>query len=162
MTTHHCSCPRAFRVAILSSVLVASAAGAQSRAVDETEKSVAALAAIQAHWSMAEAQGDTAYLNRLFAPDYRSVDMNGVVHSKAMLLAGALKRRGSDEGMKALKAWQATHPHTTSFVIDDNTAVMSYYPPGVGPERAIASSDILIYRDHHWQALYSAHTTLKL
>lgn len=134
---------------------------AQSSAVDGTEKSVDALAAIQTAWSMAEAQGDTAYLMRLLAPDYRSVGVDGVAHSKSDLLAGALKRRGSEDGVNAMKAWLAAHPHKTSYVIDDNTAVMTYYVPALGAERGITSSDILVYRDHHWQALYSAHTSVK-
>lgn len=106
-----------------------------------------------------------AYLNRLLHPDYQSVNVDGSAHAKAAILAGALKHRGSDEGRSAmaqLATWLKAHPHETKIVITDDTAVMSYYLPSLGAERGITSSDILVYRDHHWQALYSAHTAAKL
>lgn len=136
-------------------------AQAQSSGVNETDKSEAALAAIQTHWSLAEAQGDTAYLMQLLAPGYRSVGADGVAHSKSDLLARALRQRGSEDGVNAMRAWIAAHPHETSYVIDDDTAVMSYYIPSLGQDKGVTSSDILVYRDHRWQALYSAHTAVK-
>lgn len=140
--------------------ITASAAHAQSARIDESQKTEAALIAVTDHWSDAEAAGDTAYLNRLLRPEYRSVNSDGSVHAKARLMEGAV-RRGGEAAIRELATWRATHHHGTKVLLDDDMAIVTYYDLVRGPELGISSSDILVYRDHRWQALYSAHTAFK-
>jgi hypothetical protein len=135
-------------------------ARAQSAVVDETQPTAEAVTAVTNHWSDAEARGDTAWLERLLAPEYRSVNADGTIHSRSRIIAGAAAH-GSPAAVAALATWRATHHHNVRVVIDHETAVVSYSPGPDGPDAPITSSDIFVYRDHHWQALYSAHTTLK-
>ena len=132
---------------------------AQSLAVDETQHNAEALLAVTNHWSDAEVQGDTAYLARLLAPEYRSVNADGTFVPRSTLIDHAAHR--TPEQAAAITAWRASHHHGTRVVIDHDTAVLSYYPGPDTPDAPISSSDIFVYRDHHWQALYSGHTALK-
>ena len=153
-----------YRLAVVAAFAVAlfpvAAARAQARTVDESEHTAEALIAITNHWSDAEAQGDTAYLNRLLAPEYRSVNVDGTSYPKERIVAGAL-RRGSPAAVTELARWRKEHHHGTSVVIDDATAVVTYYNPELGAQRGITSADVLVYRSNHWQALYSSHTAAK-
>ena len=133
---------------------------AQSPAVDETQHSAEALLAVTNHWSDAEVQGDTAYLSRLLAPEYRSVNADGSFVPRSTLIDHAAHR--TPEQAAAITAWRASHHHGTRVVIDHDTAVLSYYSGPDSPDAPISSSDIFVYRDHHWQALYSGHTALKV
>ena len=136
-----------------------SIARAQSARTDETEHTEAAVLAVANHWSDAEAQGDTAYLDRLLAPAYRSVNADGSIHTRAAIIGGAAAH-GSPAAVAALAKRRKEHPHGTKVVIDHDAAIVSYYPEGRRPEDGLMSSDVLAYWDRRWHALYSAHTTL--
>jgi hypothetical protein len=43
-------------------------------------------------------------------------------------------------------------------VVHGDTAVISFYDPTLGPQKGVKSSDVFIYVDGHWHALYSQHT----
>lgn len=143
--------------------LVASHGHAQSApAVDETQKSAAAVIAVDNHWGEAENSGDVAYLDRLLLPEYRSVNPNGTVHPKAALLAHA--RKNLEPGAAAAAAaatieYRKTHPHTTSVVLQGNTAVATFASAKPGSADAVMSCDIFVYIDGHWHAIYSQHSS---
>lgn len=144
--------------------LTASNSYAQSdSSSDETQKSAAAVIAVDQHWSRAELGGDFAYVDQLLLPEYRSVNANGSVHPKAAILASARKNIGSSATSVAasIAAYRKAHPYGTSVALQGNTAVITFYSEMLGPEKGVKSSDILVYVDGRWHALYSQHTQVE-
>lgn len=135
---------------------------AASSGVDETAHDAAAVIATDEHWLQAEVGGDTAYLAQLLLPDYRSVSADGSVHPRAAILASAAKNRGSDTMRREVEVWRKAHPSHPSVVIQGDTAVLSFDAGDAatpGPE-VVRSSDIFVYVDGHWRALYSQHSAI--
>lgn len=128
--------------------------------VDETAKTAAAVMAVDQHWLEAEMSGDTAWLERMLLPGYRSVDSKGVAHSKAVIVAHAAKNRGSDAERRKVEAWLKAHPSGQRVVIRGDTAILSFYDPKLGPLRGVRSSDVFVYEAGHWHALYSQHSAV--
>jgi hypothetical protein len=151
--------------AFATCVLVAPAHSQQSSspAADETRRTEAGVIATDNHWSLAEETGDTAYLDEMLLPAYRSVNDDGTAYSKAQILAGAAKRKGTDlaTAQNKLAAYRSQHPYGTSVVIHDNTAIASFYDPARGAQKGVKSSDIFVYVDGRWHALYSQHNPAK-
>lgn len=141
-----------------SEAMIASSPAAIAAGVDETTRSEAAVIAVDQHWLEAELGGDTAYLDDLLLPEYRSVGVDGVAHPKAAIMAHAAKNRGSDEERNKVEAWLKTHPSGKSVVIHGDTAILSFYDPALGVAKGVRSSDIFVYVDGHWHALYSQHS----
>lgn len=156
------------RTTILITVVAALCAGSSKsdaqRASDtlEARRSAAGAIATDEHWSQAEIHGDTAFIGALLLPGYRSVGPDGVAHSRAMIIAGAGKR-GADTvaSMAAAAAYRAAHPSRTQVVLEGNTAVLTFYAPALGPEKGVRSSDILVYDDGRWHAIYSQHSNVQ-
>lgn len=142
-------------VAMTAMTAVASATGADA---NETRRSEAAVIAVDQHWLEAELGGDTAYLEQLLLPEYRSVDANGAVHSRAAIVAHAARNRGSDAQRRKVEAWLKAHPSGQSVVIHGDTAILSFYDPAKGAANDVRSSDIFIYVGGRWHALYSQHS----
>lgn len=137
------------------------AGDAGSATVDESAHTEAAVIAVDQHWLDAELDGDTAYLERLLLPEYRSVGADGVAHAKAAIVAHAAQNRGSDAARRRVEAWLAAHPSGTSVAIHGDVAVLSFYDPRLGPQQGVRSSDIFVYGgDRRWHALYSQHSTV--
>lgn len=136
------------------------AADAAQASADETQQTQAGVMAVDTHWSLAEMTGDTAWLDDMLLPEYRSVGNSGVVHAKDAILAGAAKRKGTSLEQAKLKfaEYQRQHPYGSAVVVHGNTAVVTFYDPALGPEKGVRSSDVFIYVDGHWHALYSQHT----
>lgn len=155
-----------FLAALAASTVVASRSDAQTStptaAASEAAPTAAGAIATDQHWSRAEVHGDTAFLGRLLLPGYRSVGHDGVVHTRAQILAGAA-RQGQDTvaSMAAAAAYRKTHPYSTVVVLEGNTAVLSFYSPALGPEKGLRSSDILVFEDGRWRALYSQHSDVQ-
>lgn len=126
----------------------------------ETARSEAAVIAVDQHWLEAELGGDTAYLDQLLLPEYRSVDADGAAHPKAAIMAHAAKNRGSDKARRKVEAWLKTHPSGQSVVIRGDTAILSFYDPARGAATDVRSSDIFVYVDGRWHALYSQHSVV--
>lgn len=126
----------------------------------ESQPSAAGAIATDDHWSLAETIGDTAFLDQFLLPEYRSVGNDGKVYSKRQLVAGAAKRSGTDmaSARRTLAAYRKAHPHGTTTVMRGNLAILSFYDPALGPQKGVTSSDVLIYVDGHWHAIYSQHT----
>lgn len=140
----------------------ARAQDSMSAAADETQQTEAGVMAVDNHWSIAELTGDTDYLNQMLLPEYRSVTTNGVAHPKDAIVAGAAKRKGTDLAKAKLDfaTYKKEHPYGSAVVIQGNTAVVSFYDPTLGPQKGVKSSDVFVYVDGHWHAIYSQHTGL--
>lgn len=123
----------------------------------EKEKTAAGAIAADEHWSQAEMHGDTAYIDQLLLPQYRSVSPTGVAHGKAGIVVGARKNIGNGDGVAKAAAYRKAHPYGTSVVIEGNTAILSFYSPVRGPENGVLSTDVMVYVDGRWHALYSQH-----
>ncbi|WP_404629509.1 nuclear transport factor 2 family protein [Dyella ginsengisoli] len=128
--------------------------------MDETTHDAAAVIATDDHWLQAEVSGDTAYLAQLLLPSYRSVSPDGSVHPRAAILAHAAKNRGSDQARRQVEAWRKTHPSHPSVVIQGDTAVLSFQAGDAATPGVVRSSDIFVYVDGHWRALYSQHSAV--
>jgi hypothetical protein len=121
-------------------------------------KTAAAVIAADEGWLKAEETGDTAYVDNLLLPEYRSVNADGSVHDKAAILASAHKNVGSTARTLADEKWLAAHPMGTAVLIQGDTAIVTFYLKPLGPQKGIMSSDIFVYRDGQWHAIYSQHT----
>lgn len=140
-------------------VIVALALWPQVRAadaqVDQAARTLAAVIAVDDQWLQAEERGDTTWLNSMLLPEYRSIGADGKVLDKRTLLAHAAKNRGSDTMQKYVEAWQKTHPTKKSVVLRGDVAILSFSDPRTG---RVSSSDVFVYRDGGWRALYSQHS----
>lgn len=137
---------------------VAATSAARAAAIDESARSEAAVIAVDQHWLQAELGGDTAWLDAMLLPEYRSVGADGAVHPKAAIMAHAAKNRGSDTERRQVEAWLKTHPSGKTVVIHGDTAILSFYDPARGAASDVRSSDIFVYVDGRWHALYSQHS----
>ncbi|WP_266156892.1 nuclear transport factor 2 family protein [Dyella silvatica] len=148
----------------LGLLLLSISMGAASHAGDtalpdanETMPTEAAVLAVEDHWSLAEASGDTAFLEQMLLPEYRSVNVDGKVHSKADLLASAEKHRGAANPKAVIDAYRKDHPSKTTVVLRDGMAIVSFHNPASNPQW-VKSSDIFLFVDGHWHAVYSQHS----
>jgi hypothetical protein len=136
------------------------AQGPVSAAAAETLRTKAGAIATDEHWSLAEGTGDAAYLNQMLLPEYRSVNTDGTAYSKERIIKGAAKRSGT--GVAAARAniaaYKQAHPYGTSVAIRDNTAILSFYDLALGAQKGVRSSDVLVYTEGRWHAIYSQHT----
>jgi hypothetical protein len=139
--------------ATLAVTTATSAAGA-----DESARSKAAVIAVDQHWLEAEIGGDTAWLDDMLLPEYRSVGADGAVHPKAAIMAHAAKNRGSNVERRKVEDWIKAHPSGKSVVIHGDTAILSFYDPAKGAASDVRSSDVFVYAGGHWHALYSQHS----
>jgi Domain of unknown function (DUF4440)/WD40-like Beta Propeller Repeat len=111
----------------------------------ESQPDEAGIRAVEAHWTRAFIHGDTAYLEKLFAPNYVSVNAKGVARSRAAVIALA-------EAMGKMKP--PTLPASNLRVdVHGNAAVVTTSDGGQ------QSSDVFYYEDGAWHAWYSQHTT---
>lgn len=133
---------------------------AHAAGVDEAGKTEAAVMAVDQHWMDAELDGDSAWLDAMLLPEYRSVGADGTVHPKAAIIAHAAKNRGNDAERHKVEAWLKANPLGKSVVIRGDTAIITFYDPQLGPKNGVRSSDIFVYQGGHWHALYSQHSAM--
>jgi len=146
-------------VLVLGAEAVLAATSAASVAnIDESARSEAAVIAVDQHWLEAELGGDTAWLDDMLLPEYRSVGADGAVHPKATIMAHAAKNRGSDIERRKVEDWLKTHPSGKAVVIHGDIAILSFYDPAKGAASDVRSSDVFVYVDGRWHALYSQHS----
>ncbi|GGA24715.1 nuclear transport factor 2 family protein [Dyella nitratireducens] len=158
------------RIAVAAATLLAcvvfplqtTAAEEAAQPADETLQTEAGVMAVDNHWTLAELTGDTAWLDQMLMPEYRSVGNTGKAHSKAEIIAGAAKRKGSslDQAKLTWAEDQKQHPYGSAVVVRGNTAIVTFYDLALGPQNGVKSSDVFIYVDGHWHALYSQHTAV--
>jgi hypothetical protein len=148
------------RLAMLAVILplALSALSSAAHAADEP-RTAAAVKAADDGWADAETRGDTAYIDRLLMPEYRSVSTDGKVTTKVMIVAGAAKHKGDNAFAAEVASWRAAHPSRAEVQIDGDTAILSWIAAGADKNGAIMSCDIFVYRDGRWRALYSQHST---
>jgi hypothetical protein len=118
----------------------------------------AAVIAADDGWGKAEDAGDFAFVDALLLPEYRSISSDGSVHDKAMILASVKKHAGKPGNAASSAQWAAAHPSRTSTVITGDTAILTFTLNRPGSPSAVLSSDIFVYREGHWRALYSQHS----
>jgi len=147
-------------LALGAGTITAATSAASATGIDETGRTEAAVIAVDQHWLEAELDGDTAWLDDLLLPEYRSVGADGAVHPKAAIIAHAAKNRGNDAERRKVEAWLKTHPSGKSVVIRDDTAIVSFHDPAFGAANNVRSSDVFVYVDGHWHALYSQHSAM--
>lgn len=152
-----CTMASAFAIFVAAGSM-ATTAQAKDSHVDETAHTSAAVIAVDNRWSTAEVSGDTTWLDRMLMPDYRSISADGKTLDKKALLAHAAKNRGSDKMRKQVDAWRKSHPTKESVVIHSDVAILSFSNPKTGQVR---SSDIFVYRNGGWHALYSQHSKVE-
>ena len=145
-------------VGVLSSVALLLLSMTANASAKPQPRTAAAVIAADNGWSKAEETGDTAYVDNLLLPDYRSVSPDGSVHDKAAILASTKKNIGSTARSAADLKWQAAHPYDTSAVIVGDTAILTFRLKSAAQDKGILSSDIFVYRDGSWHAIYSPHT----
>jgi hypothetical protein len=150
-------------------VIVAAVAGAgpvggfeahadPSAAVDETQRTEAALKRVDDHWGDAETDGDVAYLEQLLVPEYRSIDPKGGSHVRAMILDHARRNRGhAAEARKVVDAYKQAHPTEMMVIIHGDVGIVSYFDPRRGADSSIRGSDFFIHEGNRWHAVYSLH-----
>lgn len=126
-------------------------------ATDETAHTAAAVIAVDNHWSQAEIHGDTSYLDQLLLPEYRSVSPNGHAIGKATILKGARLVGSSPARQQKIRQYILTHPFAETVALHGDTAILTFYTPKLGPQRGITSSDIFVYENGGWHAIYSQH-----
>jgi hypothetical protein len=119
---------------------------------------VAAVIAADDAWLQAEMRGDGDYLDQLLMPEYRSVGVSGKATTKAQLVANA-RKRGADPALaEQITAWKAAHPSHAEVDLNGDTAVLRWQLDG-DKAGLTSSSDIFVYSDGHWRAVYSQHTS---
>jgi hypothetical protein len=128
--------------------------------VDEAAHTKAAVLAVEDHWLRAEGTGDVAWLARMLLPTYRSVGADGRVHDRNAIVEGARKNQGSDRAMREIDAYLKAHPADTRVLLDGDLAIVSFYDPPPAPEH-LRSSDVFVYRDGAWHAIYSQHSATR-
>lgn len=137
-------------------VTVADASGVD----DEAGRTEAAVIAVDQHWMDAELDGDSAWLDAMLLPEYRSVGADGTVHTKAALLAHTATNRGNDSERRQVEAWLKAHPSGQAVVIRGDTAILSFYDPKLGPRNGVRSADVFVHENGRWHALYSQHSAV--
>jgi Domain of unknown function (DUF4440) len=118
-----------------------------------------AVIAADEKWGHAEADGDSRYIEDLLLDGYRSIGSGGKVTTKAQIVEGAKKRGKSAEYAKMVADWETKHPSVAHVAIFGDTAVLTWMPTDAGPNPPVNSSDIFVYRDGAWHAIYSQHST---
>jgi len=127
---------------------------------DEAAHSEVGVVAAEDHWSRAELAGDTAFLEHFLLTGYRSVGPDGHAADKTKIVAGAAKRSSHSlaQADSEIADYRKQHPYDTKVVIEGDVAVISFSDPALGKDLGVKSSDILVYQDGAWHALYSQHS----
>jgi hypothetical protein len=139
------------RAAMIFCVLILAAAPAGAA----EPKTAAAVKAVDDAWGDAEAKGDAAFVDQLLLPNYRSIGNTGKATTKETIVEHTTKQRAPDYAKKVAD-WKAQHPSRADVRLFGDTAVVNW--TSTAPDAAVFSSDIFVYRDGHWRAIYSQHT----
>ena len=142
------------------SLLLVLSGHARAAGADEAARTKAGVLAVEDHWLRAEGTGDVAWLAQMLLPVYRSVSPDGRVHDRNAIVEGARKNQGSDRAMREIDAYLKAHPADTRVLLEGDLAIVSFYDPPPAPEH-LRSSDVFVYRDGGWHAVYSQHSATK-
>ena len=146
-------------VRLIAFVLVIGVAN-WAEAKPELHSASAVLQADEA-WGDAEVAGNSAFVNDLLLPEYRSVGNDGHTTLKSKIVDGVRKRAESTAALAAhateVTAWKKAHPSHAEVAIAGETAVLRWVLDA-STAGAISSCDVFVYRKGRWRALYSQHT----
>ncbi len=143
---------------LLVATLIASSAvlAGQTSYAPRTKEAVIAA---DERWGQAEQDGNSQYVDHLLLDGYTSIGSAGKVTTKAQIVKGAKERGKSAEYSKMVADWKAKHPSVANVAIYGDTAVLTWLPTNAGSTPPVNSSDIFVFRDGDWRAIYSQHTT---
>jgi hypothetical protein len=139
-------------------LVTASAAPTIAHASPAEPRTAAAVVAADAAWGRAEAKGDADFVDRLLAPEYRSVNPAGKATSKADILARTRSAGGTPAQTAEMAVWRKDHPTRADVALFGDTAVLAWVSTGTSDAGKIRSCDIFVYRDGAWHAIYSQHS----
>ena len=141
---------RLLLIAAISLVTAVPASGAEPR--DE-----AAVIAADDSWLKAEVSGNGDYLDGLLLPGYMSVGAGGKITSKAQIVAKARARTKEElvQLAQQVATWKTAHPVT----IVGDAAILRWVATQSDGTASVSSSDMFLYRDGRWRAIYSQHTS---
>ncbi|HVI99929.1 MAG TPA: nuclear transport factor 2 family protein [Sphingomonas sp.] len=138
-------------------ILAAIAVSWSMPAAAEDARDAAAVIAVDDAWLQAEIKGDDGWLRDHLLPEYRSIGADGKVTTREQIVEHA-HARGAQPGMaEKVAAWRAAHPSTPAVTVVGNTAILTWILTKEG--KPVSSSDIFVYRDGQWRAIYSQHST---
>ena len=152
------------RVALIALTLPASAVtwGAQPNQRESigfaSNRTEAAVVARDDAWAGAELRGDVRFVDLLLLTGYRSVGPDGIVHTKADILANTRRNGGSSQARTRVADWKLHHPTATSVRIEGDTAVLTFVAK-TKAGKPVSSCDVFVFVSGQWRALYSQHTT---
>lgn len=149
---------------VLALITSGACAAQQDTAVDslanETDRTAAAVIAVDHHWEQAEENGDSSWLDGMLMADYRSVGTAGTFASKAAIVSHAAHNHDAQSMKQKAAEWHKTHPVEESVTMHGDTAILSFLSASPETKGRIYSSDIFVYVDGHWHALYSQHNAV--
>jgi hypothetical protein len=148
--------PLLYGIAVAAAILSATGA-ADARYATDPRTAAAVLAADDA-WGQAEERGDVAFVDALLLADYRSIGHDGKVRNKSDILTSTRKKGGTPQRAAEVAAWRAQHPTRGLVTLFGDTAVLSWVSTSSANPGAVASSDIFVYRNGRWHAVYSQHS----
>jgi hypothetical protein len=141
-------------IAAISLVTALPASGAEPR-------NEAAVVAADDSWLKAEVSGNGDYLDGLLLPGYMSVGAGGKITSKAQIVAKARARTRQElvQLAEQVATWKAAHPVHPDVTIAGDTAILRWVATQSDGTASVSSSDMFLYRDGRWRAIYSQHTS---
>lgn len=89
------------------------------------------------------------------------MDVDGKFATKAAIVARAVKSRGSQTMKQQMTIWERAHPVEKKVTIQGDTAILSFLSASPTTKGKLYSSDIFVYVNGRWRALYSQHTELE-
>lgn len=145
---------RLLLIAAISLVTAVPASGAEPR--DE-----AAVIAADDSWLKAEVSGNGDYLDGLLLPGYMSVGAGGKITSKAQIVAKARARTKEElvQLAQQVATWKTAHPDHPDVTIVGDVAILRWVATQSDGTASVSSSDMFLYRDGRWRAIYSQHTS---
>jgi hypothetical protein len=127
----------------------------QTESLPEPRTEAAVIADDKA-WTAAEEKGDVAFVDSLLLPEYRSISPDGSIHNRAAILANT--RKATSQRSAMIEKYITDHPANMNVTMNGDTAVLTFTSKG-DAKQLIRSCDIFLYRNGHWHAIYSQHTT---
>jgi Tfp pilus assembly protein PilW len=139
------------RAAMIGCILILAATPAAAA----EPKTAAAVKAVDDAWGDAEAKGDAGFVARLLLPGYRSIGGAGKTTTREDIVTHTTKQRAPDYAKKVAD-WKRQHPSRADVTLFGDAAVVTW--ASTAPATTVYSSDIFVYRDGHWRAIYSQHS----